>query len=102
MSKTFVVAVAGAAMLLSAGAVQAAGPVVKSPVDSGVGRPKRPQGVLRTIPKSLKWTCSAEGLGEYKCTDPATGKDYLCTAPDPDTGDRVCDVGSDTIPGSKA
>jgi hypothetical protein len=60
----------------------------------------KPNAVLRTIPGSLKWSCIPRGSGEYKCTDPKTGKAYLCTGAD-DSGDRVCDVGDDKIEGSR-
>jgi hypothetical protein len=55
--------------------------------------------VLRTIPRSLNWSCSAQGSGEYACTDPLTGKSYMCTNAD-SSGARVCEVGDDIIPGS--
>jgi hypothetical protein len=54
--------------------------------------------VLRTIPASLNWTCSSS-LGEYTCTDPKTGKSYVCTNADA-SGARMCEVGDDNIPGS--
>jgi len=54
--------------------------------------------VLRTIPASLNWTCSSS-LGEYTCTDPKTGKSYVCTNADA-SGARMCEVGDDRIPGS--
>jgi hypothetical protein len=70
------------------------------PVHVPIKRPgtKPPvQPVLRRIPGSLGWTCI--GAGEMTCTDPRTGKNYLCTN-DPSSGEKVCEVGDDTIPGS--
>jgi hypothetical protein len=76
------------------------GGVTRVPVHMPVKRPgtKPPvQPVLRRIPGSLGWTCI--GAGEMTCTDPKTGKNYLCTN-DPSSGEKVCEVGDDTIPGS--
>lgn len=73
-------------------------PVVRVPVKNpGTKTPIQP--VLRRIPPSLGWTCFRSGGGEYTCTDPKTGKNYLCTN-DPGSGEKVCEVGDDTIDGS--
>lgn len=81
---------------LSPAAAFAAGPVaVNKHLVKGM-----PNAVLRTIPKSLHWSCIRLGDGEYKCTDPKTGESYVCSSADA-SGDRVCDVGNDKIAGSR-
>jgi len=82
----------------------AATPIAKSvattPISTAVTKSPAPL-VWRTIPRSLGWTCVKNTLTTgYSCTDPQTGKVYYCAAPDPITGETICDVGDDTIPGS--
>jgi hypothetical protein len=68
-------------------------------LEGPLNKPGRVQPALRRIPNSLGWTCLKSGGGEYTCTDPKTGTN-VCTN-DPESSEKVCEVGDDVIPGSK-
>jgi len=94
-----------AASVTAAAAVSvAAAPIVKNVTATPITTPvnnSSVQKVYRVIPGSLGWSCVKNPLAQgYICTDPVTGNRYNCPSRDPSTGDAICEVWDDNIPGS--